>query len=177
MSEFHKLGDLVQKWQVFRMLRGLLHAAACAGASEKEPRCTQVDWALLTVPRYRDLIQDQDDEDPVARGHAVLSTAAGWRTAMGRWVADAEAAEAEAADNPDSDDGPPLSKWKKMTLAELFGGSKKKHAKPRLSQEEIDGEGVLMENLADSEALADAEGDARLDDGAVEIQSNDEYVG
>ncbi|KAJ6596586.1 hypothetical protein B0H10DRAFT_1960118 [Mycena sp. CBHHK59/15] len=47
----------------------------------------------------------------------------------------------------------------------------------RLSQEEIDAEGALMEALRHAEVDADAEEDARLDDGAVEIHSEDEYLG
>ncbi|KAJ7175140.1 ribonuclease H-like domain-containing protein [Mycena crocata] len=41
---------------------------------------------LLTVPRYRDLIQDQDDDDTTERTPAVISTAAGGRTVMGKWI-------------------------------------------------------------------------------------------
>ncbi|KAJ7760892.1 ribonuclease H-like domain-containing protein [Mycena maculata] len=163
--------------------------------------------ALLTVPRYRDLIQDQDIDDSDS-GPSVISTAAGWRGVMNQWISDARAeeeAEAEAAkvkaakaaaalksgseapvDSDLSDDEttapirrtpiPRWSKWKKRTLTELFGGSQKKHAE-RLSQEEIDAEAVLMKGLADAERHAEAEEDARLDDGAVEIPSEDEYVG
>ncbi|KAJ6609113.1 hypothetical protein B0H10DRAFT_1954856 [Mycena sp. CBHHK59/15] len=47
----------------------------------------------------------------------------------------------------------------------------------RLSQEEIEAEGALMEALRHAEVDADAEEDARLDDGAVEIHSEDEYLG
>jgi hypothetical protein len=36
--------------------------------------------------------------------------------------------------------------------------------------------GDLMTALAEAEALVEAEEDARLDDGAVEITSDDEYV-
>ncbi|KAJ7724310.1 ribonuclease H-like domain-containing protein [Mycena maculata] len=163
--------------------------------------------ALLTVPRYRDLIQDQDIDDSDS-GPSVISTAAGWRGVMNQWISDARAeeeAEAEAAkvkavkaaaalksgseapvDSDSSDDEttapirctpiPRWSKWKKRTLTELFGGSQKKHAE-QLSQEEIDAEAVLMKGLADAERHAEAEEDARLDDGAVEIPSEDEYVG
>ncbi|KAJ6608951.1 hypothetical protein B0H10DRAFT_1954990 [Mycena sp. CBHHK59/15] len=47
----------------------------------------------------------------------------------------------------------------------------------RLSQEEIEAEGTLMEALRHAEADAVAEEDARLDDGAVEIHSEDKYLG
>ncbi|KAJ7841973.1 hypothetical protein B0H13DRAFT_1910013 [Mycena leptocephala] len=162
---------------------------------------------LLTVPRYRDLIQDQDTDESDS-GPSVISTAAGWRAVMNQWISDARTEEAEAAKaakvkvakaakalesgseapvDSDSDDDettaptgpapiPRWSKWKKRTLAELFGGSQKKHTE-RLSQEEIDAEAVLMKGLADAERRAEAEEDAWLDDGAVEIPSEDEYVG
>ncbi|KAJ7118411.1 hypothetical protein C8R43DRAFT_960377 [Mycena crocata] len=143
---------------------------------------------LLTVPRYRDLIQDQDDDDTTERTPAVISTAAGWRTVMGKWIADSRAAEAEAAENStDSDEeevptppvrtgrAPAAYKWKKQTLATLFGGSTKKPAE-RLTQLEIDAEAALMVALAEAEATAEAEEDDRLDDGAVEIADEDEYI-
>ncbi|KAJ7751786.1 ribonuclease H-like domain-containing protein [Mycena maculata] len=145
--------------------------------------------ALLTVPRYRDLIQDQDIDDSDS-GPSVISTAAGLRGVMNQWISDARAeeeAEAEAAkvkavkvaaalksgseapvDSDSSDD--------ETTARISFLVLLKKHAE-RLSQEEIDAEAVLMKGLADAERHAEAEEDARLDDGAVEIPSEDEYVG
>ena len=96
-------------------------------------------------------------------------------------------AEAEADADPDSDDedapvragrapAPPGGwKWKKKTLTQLFWGATQKHVS-RLSQKEIDAEAALMVALADAEALADADEDDRLDDGAVEIDSDEEYV-
>ncbi|KAJ6561598.1 hypothetical protein B0H19DRAFT_1068353 [Mycena capillaripes] len=118
---------------------------------------------------------------------------AGWRTVMAKWIGDARAAEAEETDDSsDSDDDnntkfpaqltpvarPRNSKWKKRTLAQLFGGSQKKHAE-HLSQEEIEAEADLMEALAEAEAEAEAlavsEEDARPDYGAVEIGSDEEY--
>ncbi|KAJ6628093.1 hypothetical protein B0H10DRAFT_2277250 [Mycena sp. CBHHK59/15] len=133
---------------------------------------------LLTVPRYRDLLDDQDDEDSTGGKTALVSMVAGWRTVMKRWIDDAQAA-AEDTDSSNSDDddtdispGPAA----KPSLAELFGGSKKKHTE-RLSQDEIDAEASLMVSLAEAEAIAEAEEDAWLDDGAVEIASDDEYNG
>ena len=108
---------------------------------------------------------------------------------MGKWVSDARAAEAESeADGNDSDsedeDAPvrpgraPVPpggwKWKKKTLAQLFGAATKERVS-RLSQKEIDAEADLMVALADAEALADADEDGRPDDGAVEIDSEEEY--
>ncbi|KAJ7223699.1 ribonuclease H-like domain-containing protein [Mycena rebaudengoi] len=141
--------------------------------------------ALLTVPRYRDLFQDQD-ADLTEREPAVISTAEGWRMVMGKWIADARAAEVEAAENGSADDDDEndeeipartgTSRWKKKTLAQLFGASTKKPAQ-RLSQDEIEAEAVLMVALAEAEAIAEAEEDARPDDGGMEIPSDEEYVG
>ncbi|KAJ6624566.1 ribonuclease H-like domain-containing protein [Mycena sp. CBHHK59/15] len=145
--------------------------------------------ALLTVPRYADLL-DQEDGHVTKRVSALILSEAGWRTVMAKWIEDAQAAEAEETDDSsDSDDDdntkfpaqltpaarPRNSKWKKKTLAQLFGGSQKKHAE-RLSQEEIEAEADLMDALVQAETLADAEEDARPDEGAVEIGSDEEYV-
>ncbi|KAJ6609923.1 hypothetical protein B0H10DRAFT_1954223 [Mycena sp. CBHHK59/15] len=139
---------------------------------------------LLTVPWCRDLFQDQD-VDLTEHEPALISTAAGWRAVMGKGIADARAAEAEATENGsddnDNDEEVPAhtghtSKWKKRTLAELFGGSTKKPAE-RLWQDAIEAEGVLMVALAEAEATAEAEEDAWPDDGEVEIPSDDKYVG
>jgi hypothetical protein len=89
---------------------------------------------------------------------------------MNKWIADAQAAADNEMANPDEEASAP-SKWKKKTLAVLFRGAEKKKGPPRLLQEEIEAEGDLMT------ALAEAEEDTRLDDGAVEIPSDDEYVG
>ncbi|KAI4293644.1 hypothetical protein K525DRAFT_176946, partial [Schizophyllum commune Loenen D] len=40
---------------------------------------------LMSVPRYRDLLEDQADEDPSERGRLLVSSAAGWRTEMAKW--------------------------------------------------------------------------------------------
>ncbi|KAJ6629092.1 hypothetical protein B0H10DRAFT_1939988 [Mycena sp. CBHHK59/15] len=108
---------------------------------------------------------------------------------MTKWIADVQAAQAkETGSNSDLDDDKQQSsrdshtcsstansKWKKTALAQLFGGVKKKHTE-RLSQEEIEAEAKLMVSLVEAEALAEAEEDAWLDDGAVEIGSEEEYV-
>ncbi|KAJ7875710.1 hypothetical protein B0H14DRAFT_3436963 [Mycena olivaceomarginata] len=83
-----------------------------------------------------------------------------------------EEEDAATDDAEDVGDEARRSKWKKRTLAELFGGAEKKHA-TRLTQEEIDAEAELMKGLAEVEAQAEAEEDARL---AVEIASEEEYA-
>ncbi|KAF8186109.1 ribonuclease H-like domain-containing protein, partial [Mycena galopus ATCC 62051] len=42
---------------------------------------------LLSVPRYRDLLEDQNDEDPSERGHALVSSTVTWRNELARWIA------------------------------------------------------------------------------------------
>ena len=58
-------------------------------------------------------------------------------------------------------------KWKPTTLAVLFGGQKERPS--RLLPEEINAESALMQ------ALADLEEDERLDGGAMEIDSDEEF--
>ncbi|KAJ7253812.1 ribonuclease H-like domain-containing protein [Mycena rebaudengoi] len=133
--------------------------------------------ALLTVPWYRDAVQDDDESDET--GSVVVKTASGWRGAMSKWIADAQAAE-DSESEDDEDDVPmptlPKSKWKRKTLAELFGGVTKVF-KERLTQAEIEAEAELMADLATAEAEADAEEDGRPDDGEIEINSDEEYKG
>ncbi|KAJ7893067.1 hypothetical protein B0H14DRAFT_3427558 [Mycena olivaceomarginata] len=64
---------------------------------------------------------------------------------------------------------------RRKTLAQLFGGSTKKHVQ-HLSQKEIEAEAELMMALAEAERQADEDEDAQPDDGAVEIPSEEEYV-
>ncbi|KAJ7784179.1 ribonuclease H-like domain-containing protein [Mycena metata] len=160
--------------------------------------------ALLAVARYRDLLEDQEDEDPNERGRALVSSTDGWRTEMVKWVADSKAAEvverAEAVEKAkwkaqretlglDSDSGleeedtprlPKTPRWKPITLATLFGLSEKP-LKRKPSARVLEEEERLMEALAEMEALAkiearaDADEDARMDDGAIKIDSDDEY--
>jgi hypothetical protein len=96
-----------------------------------------------------------------------------WRTEMAKWIGEARAAELAEEDQDDDDitlvGNDRASKWKQTTLAVLFGGQKERAS--QLSPAEVDTESVLME------ALAEAEEDERLDDGEVEIDSDDESVG
>jgi len=127
---------------------------------------------LLAVPRYSNLLDDQDHEDESERGRLLVSSKQGWRTEMAKWIAEARAAELDK--ESDDDDIIPCSnarttKWKPVTLANLFGGQELLLLRP--ASTEIDAEAALME------ALADADEDERLDDGAVEIGSDEEYHG
>ncbi|KAJ7664159.1 hypothetical protein B0H17DRAFT_1211425 [Mycena rosella] len=131
---------------------------------------------LLKVPRYRDLLDDQNQEDPAEHGHALVSSVAGWRTQMAKWVGDtrlAERAEREADDGEEAIELTPrisnrIPVWTPMTLAVLFGGAEKpRRRKP--SVQAMEEEEMLMQALAE-----DAE-DAVPDDGAIEIDSDEEY--
>jgi hypothetical protein len=124
---------------------------------------------LLAVPRYSDLLDDMDAEDESERGRALVTSEAGWRTEMAKWIGDARSAE-EAEDESDSDNENLVTprirvpQPKSMTLTTLFGG--KVRRVERLT--EISEEEVLMEELAEQME------DDRLDDGAIE-QEGDEY--
>ncbi|KAJ6540907.1 ribonuclease H-like domain-containing protein [Mycena sp. CBHHK59/15] len=133
--------------------------------------------ALLSVPRYRDLLDDQHNEDPSERGCALVSSREGWRTQLAKWVGNAKEAELAEQDSDAENDATDtitprlptrLTSWKPMTLQTLFGGAEKpRRRKP--SARVVEEEERLMEDLAD--ALEDEE----LDAGAIEINSDDEF--
>jgi hypothetical protein len=127
--------------------------------------------ALLAVPRYSDLLKDIDDEDETERGRALVTSEAGWRTEMAKWIGDARLrAENESDAEPESDDEDLITparsrKWSPCKLSVLFGGEV---ARPdRHAQMEFDEEAALME------ALADQEEDEYPDDGAMEGSGDD----
>ena len=123
---------------------------------------------LLDLLTHSDLLDDQDNEDEAERGRLLVQSAKGWRTEMAKWIGDAQ----RAVDDEDLDleDGLPqacVSKWKPVTLAVLFAGQKKKFV--RMSTQSLDQrEADLME------AIAEMDKDERLDDGAIEIPSDNE---
>ncbi|KAK6968884.1 hypothetical protein R3P38DRAFT_2587431, partial [Favolaschia claudopus] len=155
--------------------------------SKKRPRKNHKSVEkLLNVPRYRFLLEEQD-EDSSQQHHSLVSSSADWRSEVARWIADAQEAEdeelAEQLDEESSEDFPEsistaastsrtsrtkVKKWAKTTLAELFGNAPNP-VRRKFSKKAIDAEAELME------ALAEAEEDARPDDGAIEC-SDDEYV-
>ena len=83
---------------------------------------------------------------------------------MAKWIGDIQRAERDDSDMPVTTEDTARGKWKPMTLATLFAGQKDKFARVPMDQQEAD----LME------ALAEAEEDDRLDDGAVEVDSDEE---
>jgi hypothetical protein len=102
---------------------------------------------LLAVPHYSDLLDDMDAEDESEHGQALVTSEAGWRTEMAKWIGDAQSAK-EAEDESDSDNENLVTprirvpQLKSMTLTTLFGGKVE-----RLT--EISEEEVLMEDLAE----------------------------
>ncbi|KZP23372.1 hypothetical protein FIBSPDRAFT_737740 [Athelia psychrophila] len=114
---------------------------------------------LLAVPRYCDLLADQEDEDETERGRLLVNSAEGWRTDMAKWIAAArDAEEAENLDDYDDqadDAGVRATAWKPITLAVLFGGLEaSQRRRTRLPPAEIAAESALMEALADIEENA-----------------------
>ena len=102
-------------------------------------------------------------------------------TEMAKWISNARIAEADEYSDDDNSavlSSPPLpaampsswsSQWKPMTLTILFGDCKE--ALSQLHPDKIDTKAALMQ------ALAECEEDNRLDDSAVEINSDDEFTG
>ncbi|KZP16681.1 hypothetical protein FIBSPDRAFT_957763 [Athelia psychrophila] len=120
--------------------------------------------ALLAVPRYRDLLADLDDEDETECGHLLVGEAR-------------DAEEADDSDNDADDAGvnfaflATAAAWKPAMLAALFGGiGELQHRSTCLSAAEVTVEAALME------ALANIKEDERLDEGAIEINSDDEFA-
>ncbi|KAJ7589139.1 hypothetical protein C8J56DRAFT_1075543 [Mycena floridula] len=138
---------------------------------------------LLRVPRYADLLEDIDDEDETERGRLLVTSKAGWRTDMARWIGEMRAQDSSDSDDDDSDNDQSVNtariptatstrKWPKYTLATLFGGLPKP-VRPAAAERGVptafDEEAALME------ALADLEEDEIPDDGAME-GSGDDYT-
>jgi hypothetical protein len=120
-------------------------------------------------------LNDFDDEDEGERGRALVSTAAGWRAEVASWIGQAREDEEISMSEPDGLEfqgqtasfiQSRVAKFKQMKLSELFNEAPKRRT--RVSDSIVDEEAALME------ALAEAEEDDRLDDGAIEV-SEDEY--
>lgn len=139
--------------------------------ADRVKRTNHVDASgLLAVPRYSDLLDNIEDEDETERGRMLVTTAAGWRTEMARWIGEARAADRAEPDDPDPNEQAAAArtvKWTNTKLLVLFGGAAKpQERRPAMDWSE---EELLMEELANQEE------DERLDDGAIEVASDDEY--
>lgn len=101
-----------------------------------------------------------------------MTSPASWRIEMAQWIA--KVREAEAAEEIEERDAALQSrrrssvKWKPITLDNLFGGTKHKASRPWRTIEEEEEEAM-------EQAMAEALEDERLDDGAIEINSDEEY--
>ena len=63
-------------------------AKNCGKCANHKSTCT-----LLEVPRYSDLLDDQDDKDETERGRLLVNSAKGFRTEMAKWITASRAAE------------------------------------------------------------------------------------
>ncbi|KAK7055666.1 ribonuclease H-like domain-containing protein [Favolaschia claudopus] len=183
-----KLEKMTRPAQVNAGIRADHLAQGIMPANRQKRKNHQSVEKLLAVPRYRNLLEENDDEkNEGSRRSMTVSSAAGWRREMGRWIAETREAELQESleefDEWDDENSgippaptasssraepPKPRKWQTMTLKALFGGAKKPVRK--FAEKEINAEAELME------ALADAEEDARLDDGAVECDDDEVYV-
>ena len=103
-----------------------------------------------------------------------MTSPASWHVEMAQWIAKVQ--EAEAAEEIEERDAALQTiesrrrssvKWKPITLDNLFGSTKHKASRPSRTIEE--------EEEAMEQAMAEALEDERLDDGAIEINSDEEY--
>jgi hypothetical protein len=92
---------------------------------------------------------------------------------MARWIGAAQDAKRKEENNEDAEllellGNGHTAAWKAITLARLFRGQNKHPS--QLLPVEIDAKSELMQ------ALAEVDEDEQLDDGTVEILSEDEYA-
>ncbi|KAJ7074602.1 ribonuclease H-like domain-containing protein [Mycena amicta] len=144
--------------------------------------------ALLDIPRYGNLLQDQEHEDPSERGRALVTSPDSWRVEMAVWISESQKAAEEAAeaedveeqDEPEDSESIPSSvpttrpprrprKWVLMTLEVLFGTSPRKESlRTRMSRRSQEEEEQYMRVIAE----LDAE-DTTPDAGAQEIDDSE----
>ncbi|KAJ7029536.1 hypothetical protein C8F04DRAFT_1288093 [Mycena alexandri] len=164
-----------------------LNVKAQSDRLTKWPKCNRIDC----VQTFRSSAREQLIQ---VCPHIQIKLSTVWRLQLAEWIADAKSAEtaerAEAAERvarnaerlaqgelnseSDSDDDsdtprmPKKPKWAPITLALLFGGAEKPRAR-KPSARVMEEEEMLMQ------ALADEEEDAIPDDGAIEVNSDEEY--
>jgi hypothetical protein len=127
---------------------------------------------LLSVPRYADALEADEDEGEGPRPSKLVKSAAAWRVEVNKWVRSARESEEGMSEYKEDDTAPTGGRSRAAnsfprSLALLFGGDLKKpvekpHAK-KFTRE------VLMMEL-----LATEESDEDPDDGALS-GSGDEY--
>ncbi|KAF7295822.1 DUF659 domain-containing protein [Mycena chlorophos] len=171
-----KIEKLAKKARVGEQIRREHAEKKLISVSESRKRHNHAAHArLLTVERYSDLLDNQDDEDETERGRQLVQGEAGWRTELARWIGMARAAELQESDDlPTPQEvsaevrAAAAAKWTKVTLESLFKGAK---PPPRPSLDEIDAR-ADVDYLND---LADAEEDAIPHDGAVYDEADTDY--
>ena len=62
---------------------------------------------LLQVTRYKDLLEDQDEEDETKQGHLLVQTSVGWCTQMVKCIADVRKAEMDEDEDSEEQDKAP----------------------------------------------------------------------
>ncbi|KAF9566803.1 hypothetical protein CPC08DRAFT_682210 [Agrocybe pediades] len=140
--------------------------------------------SLLEVPRYADIIDDDNVDEEGNEEPVLVKTRADWRREMGKWVKGVR--DAAADDNEDGGEemfadtvyGRSRSKWLPRSLGLLFGGRDVVQADGDEQQRRIRRRTAYSEEARLMELLADEEADEErtLDDGALE-GSGDEYEG
>jgi hypothetical protein len=144
---------------------------------------------LLKVPRYADLLDDDNDADANEDGEelsasrpGLVISRKGWRAEMAKWVQE-EQGRSELSDSVDDSDeeeqlrsatyGRQRSKWLPRSLELLFAGRKESDIDERLRrtcrQQAYTEEARLMELLADEEA----DDDRIPDDGELDGSGDD----
>ena len=128
---------------------------------------------LLHVPTHSNLLSDQDNNDKTECRQQLVTSADGWRVEMGKWIGKVrEAEEAEKLEEQDTLlqalESHCSTAFKFITINNLFGSTTYKPVHPSRTIEE-------EEVVAMAEVMEDALVDNRLDDGAIEINSDNEF--
>lgn len=173
----HQLHSLRGRWEDMRHQGSNIKATHIQNGLKKS-RVARNNHAstttLLDVLTHPDLLGDQGEEDESERGRQLVTSPASWRVEMAQWIA--KVREAEAAEEIEERDAALQTiksrrcssvKWKPITLNNLFSGTKHKASRPSRTIEE--------EEEAMEQAMAEALEDERPDDGAIEINSDEEY--
>jgi hypothetical protein len=127
---------------------------------------------LLDVLIHSDLLGNQNKDDKSEWGRLLVSSPAGWHIEMAQWIV--KVWEVKAAEDLEEWDAVlqmiesqcrSSIKWKPITLDNIFSGTKHK---PMQCLRTIEEEEETME-----QAMAEVLEDQQLDDGAIEIGSDE----
>ncbi|KAJ7437344.1 ribonuclease H-like domain-containing protein, partial [Mycena latifolia] len=161
LEKMSKLGADIRSENI---AAGLIHERTAREVHDP----TQVS-GLLSVPRYADALDADDDERDGRRPSKLVKTAVNWRVQVNKWVKDAQENEdsLDEVENSEPEGSRPRpTKFFPRSLALLFGGNVKNPvAKPRPTQ--FTKEVLMMELLAAEES------DEEPDDGALSGSGDD----